>query len=57
MRNYYIEINWFKPYPRQATFTEKAGTPSVAISRAMRKWRAQNPRIKVKKFRIEITQI
>lgn len=55
MKHYFVKVQWEKPYPKSAHFTESGSGFHVAISKALRKWRKDNARQVIRRVVVDVT--
>ena len=56
--NYSIRIYWYQPYPKEWRVQEGGSNPSVAVSRAIKKWRKEEvPKKKIDWFKVEVSRL
>lgn len=57
MKNYLISVIVNLPYPREFTFRETCSSAGTAVSRSLRKLRAETRRKKITEYSIKIKKI
>jgi hypothetical protein len=57
MENFLITISFLHPYPIKNEFREAASNFAPAIGRAIRKWRKENERKKIKEITIKAIRL
>jgi hypothetical protein len=53
MKHYLIDISWFQPYPKTATYRIIGSSFSVAVGKALRQFRRENKGRKIKSATIK----
>lgn len=57
MPNFLIRISFYRPYPVNQTFRFVGSNFSAAIGKALRQWRKENKRLKIKEVNIKAIRL